>query len=42
MLSVVLCCEADVNIIFVIQLNITVKIKEADLNNGESNCGVLE
>jgi hypothetical protein len=42
MLSVVLCCETDVNIIAVMYLIITLKMKEADLSNGGHDCGVLE
>jgi len=42
MLSVILCCETDVNIIAVIYMIITVKMKEADLSKGGHNCGVLE
>jgi len=42
MLSVVLCCETDINIIYVTYLIITVKMKEADLHNGGYDCGVLE
>jgi hypothetical protein len=42
MLFVILCCETDVNIIAVIYLTITVKMKEADLSNRGHGCGVLE
>jgi hypothetical protein len=42
MLSVVLCCETDVNEIAVISLKITVKMKEVDLSNGGHDCGMLE
>jgi len=42
MLSVVLCCETDVNIIAVIYLIITVRMKEDDLSNGGHDCGMLE